>query len=546
MTSSAQFGEVDLPCGESLNSFLNDVRLDPLRGMAKALEVPTDVVEKIEQMSQIRKHPELKDAILRHMLSLNLVEMDNQGTFTLAPTSPASRTTSMAAAAETDVPGDQGPFTLATTSPTSVAAAAETDVPGGSLWDSILPLEQPVHVDAGGFEHGQSVLKSPGDALNNIMLLLLTNGLQSLDSDPQERVVNAALQRMKTYPALRCSPALVAAALDFTRGLGACPDEFRLTSAYLAAACKHDMEDRAVAAKILQFPSKNETVAHCIGLVLGGTLRDRVSSGLSDRVRELLVQLRALEPQNETLQRAERLEAKIRPLRLGSSTWKDMERDRVYLAGVISQFRTDFATMERLYAQLGMQSSMTEIRQLVRFLTDTRTAIAGPMGSRQQDVHDLLVRLKQDYENGDLTDEGRVLARIKVITDKADLPLADVGASSGLLISQDPVVSPARTAALEAEVQQLRAELKTAKLSSRTPPKANAVTVTPDKPLLRTHGLKYLARIHVVKLRRCFFCGSSDHMIGECQATEQACPICLSKDHHGNDCPVLLEPAKNV
>ena len=91
----------------------------------------------------------------------------------------------MAAAAETDVPGDQGPFTLATTSPTSVAAAAETDVPGGSLWDSILPLEQLVQVDAVGFEHGQSVLKSPVDALNNIMLLLLTNGLQSLDSDPR-------------------------------------------------------------------------------------------------------------------------------------------------------------------------------------------------------------------------------------------------------------------------------------------------------------------------------------------------------------------------
>jgi hypothetical protein len=52
-----------------------------------------------------------------------------------------------------------------------------------------------------------------------------------------------------------------------------------------------------------------------------------------------------------------------------------------------------------------------------------------------------------------------------------------------------------------------------------------------------THGLNFTAR---QKARgKCYNCGSTEHMVRDCDSDIQKCPLCLSTEHHCNQCPML-------
>ena len=101
-----------------------------------------------------------------------------------------------------------------------------------------------------------------------------------------------------------------------------------------------------------------------------------------------------------------------------------------------------------------------------------------------------------------------------------------------------------RAATLASENQRLQAELRALRLpksptGATTTSKAKSVTLSsraadPDKSTVtqRMHGLGPAARRAAMRKRRCFFCGSDDHVVSECvaEASAQVCPICLPKD----------------
>jgi hypothetical protein len=137
--------------------------------------------------------------------------------------------------------------------------------------------------------------------------------------------------------------------------------------------------------------------------------------------------------------------------------------------------------------------------------------------------------------------------RVKVITDKADAGLSHMPRF-------DAESEGTQLRAAQAENKRLQEKLRVAQDASvpsgarRSSTKAKRVSVHPrsaESPksslVARTHGLNLAARRVAMNKHRCFFCGSEHHIFADCDATEQACPLCLSTDHHANDCSVLAE-----
>lgn len=86
---------------------------------------------------------------------------------------------------------------------------------------------------------------------------------------------------------------------------------------------------------------------------------------------------------------------------------------------------------------------------------------------------------------------------------------------------------------------------------SHTPYSANLATSagihdTPAALAPKDHGLNFSAR--QAARGKCYFCGSNEHMVRDCDSSTQKCPLCLSDDHHCNQCPKLHGTAqqKNV
>jgi hypothetical protein len=106
--------------------------------------------------------------------------------------------------------------------------------------------------------------------------------------------------------------------------------------------------------------------------------------------------------------------------------------------------------------------------------------------------------------------------------------------------------SASHVAALEAQIAQLTASQSS---GSRAPNAHAKAAVAPSAPvalLPKNHGLNFLAR---QKARgKCYNCGSTEHMVRDCDSDIQRCPLCLSTDHHCNQCPLLSDMAqqKNV
>lgn len=69
---------------------------------------------------------------------------------------------------------------------------------------------------------------------------------------------------------------------------------------------------------------------------------------------------------------------------------------------------------------------------------------------------------------------------------------------------------------------------------------------TPATLLTKVHGLNYPAR--QAARGKCYYCGSTEHTVRDCDSPTQRCPLCLSNDHHCNQCPMLSDKAlqKNV
>jgi len=90
-----------------------------------------------------------------------------------------------------------------------------------------------------------------------------------------------------------------------------------------------------------------------------------------------------------------------------------------------------------------------------------------------------------------------------------------------------------------------------ASIMNSPPNRAKSATsaVTQDAPVTlptKDHGLNYPAR--QAARGRCYYCGSKEHMVRDCTSSTQKCPLCLSNDHHCNQCPLLSAKAlqKNV
>jgi len=64
---------------------------------------------------------------------------------------------------------------------------------------------------------------------------------------------------------------------------------------------------------------------------------------------------------------------------------------------------------------------------------------------------------------------------------------------------------------------------------------------TPGTSLRPHHGLNFPAR--QAARGTCFNCGSKEHMFRDCDSDTQRCPLCLSTDHHCNQCPKLTTKA---
>ena len=107
--------------------------------------------------------------------------------------------------------------------------------------------------------------------------------------------------------------------------------------------------------------------------------------------------------------------------------------------------------------------------------------------------------------------------------------------------------STSHVAALEAQIAQLTASQSSGSRAPNAHAKAAVAQSAPAALLPKdNHGLNFLAR---QKARgKCYNCGSKEHMVRDCDSDVQRCPLCLSTDHHCNQCPLLSNTAqqKNV
>jgi len=106
--------------------------------------------------------------------------------------------------------------------------------------------------------------------------------------------------------------------------------------------------------------------------------------------------------------------------------------------------------------------------------------------------------------------------------------------------------SSSHVTALEAQIDQLKVQRPSGSQASNNHAKAAVAPSAPATLLPKGHGLTYSAR--QAARGKCYFCGSNEHMARDCDSSTQRCPLCLSTDHHCNQCPMLSDsaPQKNA